>query len=334
MSATAQPQDIDLTPRRRAAALRSLTIESAGLNDLAKAFAGELGQAFSAVVSLILASKGRCIVSGMGKSGHIGRKIVATLASTGTPSLFVHPAEASHGDLGMITPEDVVIMISNSGETTELRDILHYTQRFAVPLVAVTTVAGSTLANTADHVLLLPASPEACPNGLAPTTSTLLQLALGDALAVALLEERGFTAVHFRNFHPGGKLGAALKHAREIMRSGESLPLVVPETPMSHVLVVMTEKACGCVGIVGAEGKLAGIITDGDLRRHMNGKLLEESAATVMTRNPLTVQPNLLAAEVLEILNSKQLTNVFVVDETGQPVGLIHIHDLLRIGVG
>lgn len=319
---------------RRAAALRSLEVERAGMTALIAAFEGPLGEAFSNVVSLLLTFKGRCIVSGMGKSGHIARKIAATLASTGTPSMFVHPAEASHGDLGMITADDAVILISNSGETAELRDILHYTQRFAVPLVAMTADAGSTLAKSADHVLALPKSPEACPNGLAPTTSTLLQLALGDALAVAILEERGFTATNFRDFHPGGKLGAALKHAADIMRRGSALPLVKPDALMRNVIVVMTEKACGCVGVVDGAGALAGIITDGDLRRHMNNGLLDQPAQAVMTREPLTVPPHMLAVEVLELLNSKQRTNIFVVDDNRHPVGLLHIHDLLRLGVG
>ena len=304
------------------------------MTDLLAAFEGALGETFSRVVSLILASKGRCVISGMGKSGHIARKIVATLASTGSPSIFVHPAEASHGDLGMITPDDIVILISNSGETTELRDILNYTQRFAVPLIAITAVDSSTLAQTADHVLVLPKSPEACPNGLAPTTSTLLQLALGDALAVALLEERGFTATNFRDFHPGGKLGAALKHAGDIMRKGDAMPLIAPSLLMRDAVLVMTQKACGCVGIIDEAGLLVGIVTDGDLRRHMNNNLLTQAASSIMTRHPLTVSPQMLAAEVLELLNSKQRTNIFVVDGNTRPVGIIHIHDLLRLGVG
>ena len=334
MSAVPDRSKQDQATPRRVAARRSLETEKAGLAELIAALEGDLGEAFSNVISLILSAKGRCIISGMGKSGHIARKIAATLASTGTPSLFVHPAEASHGDLGMITKDDIVIMISNSGETAELGAILQYTQRFAVPLVAITAVATSSLATAADHVLLLPLAPEACPNGLAPTTSTLLQLALGDALAVALLEERGFTALNFRDFHPGGKLGAALKHAGDIMRQGDRLPLASPVTLMREALVTMTEKACGCVGIVDETGQLSGIITDGDLRRHMNNSLLDQPASAVMTRNPLTVSPEMLAAEVLEILNSKQRTNVFVIDAAGKPVGLIHIHDLLRIGVG
>lgn len=315
-------------------AKRSLDAESEGLQMLASALEGPLGAAFAAAVELMFSAKGRVIVSGMGKSGHIGRKITATLASTGTPAVFVHPAEASHGDLGMITRDDVVIIISNSGESAELRDIIAYTQRFAVPLIAMTAAPQSSAASVADIVLALPAAREACPNGLAPTTSTLLQLAIGDALAVALLEERGFTARDFRDFHPGGKLGAALKHAGDIMRKGDALPLVPPHIRMQDALVIMTEKACGCLGVIAEGGQLAGIITDGDLRRHMAPNLLEKPASDVMTASPKTIPQSMLAAEVLETLNSASITTIFVTDENARPVGLIHIHDLLRIGVG
>jgi len=315
-------------------ARRSLQAESEGMNALEKSLSGPLGEAFAALVELLAAAKGRVIVSGMGKSGHIARKIAATLASTGTPSHFVHPAEASHGDLGMITRDDVVISLSNSGESAELKDIIAYTQRFAVPLVAFTAHRGSTLAKAADIVLELPQAREACPNGLAPTTSTILQLALGDALAVALLEERGFTARHFRDFHPGGKLGAALKHAADIMRKDEALPLAGLSTRMRDALVIMTEKACGCLGIVDDHGRLAGIITDGDLRRHMSPGLLELEVREVMTADPKSIPPDMLAVEALELLNSSSITTVFVVDAARRPQGLIHIHDLLRIGVG
>ncbi len=323
-----------LHPQRIASARRSLQTETDGLKELLAALEGALGQSFSLAVDAIFAASGRVIVSGMGKSGHVGRKIASTFASTGTPAMFVHPAEASHGDLGMITREDVVILLSNSGESAELRDIVNYTQRFSVPLVAITAAADSTLARAADIVLELPKVREACPNGLAPTTSTLLQLALGDALAVALLEERGFTARHFRDFHPGGKLGAALKLARDVMRQRDQLPLVNPPTRMREALVTMTEKACGCLGVVDAEGTLVGIITDGDLRRHMSPDLLERQAHEVMTLAPKTVALEALAFEVLETLNSANITTVFVVDDKGRPAGLIHIHDLLRIGVG
>lgn len=301
--------------------------------ELLAALSGPLGEAIADAVELISVSNGRVIVSGMGKSGHVGRKIAATLASTGTPALFVHPAEASHGDLGMITTQDVVVMLSASGESAELRDILNYTQRFKVPLIAITAKADSALASTADVTLLLPQSREACPNGLAPTTSTLLQLALGDALAIALLEDKGFTAKNFREFHPGGKLGAQLKHVSDVMRKNDTLPLSTPDTKMSEALVVMTEKACGCLGIVNGEGTLVGIVTDGDLRRHMSSNLLNLKTKDVMTESPKTVEPDALTSEALEILNSKSITSIFVIDDAGKPVGLVHIHDLLRIGV-
>jgi arabinose-5-phosphate isomerase len=323
-----------LHTQRIASARRSLQTETDGLKELLAALEGKLGESFSLAVDVIFAASGRVIVSGMGKSGHVGRKIASTFASTGTPAMFVHPAEASHGDLGMITREDVVILLSSSGESAELRDIVNYTQRFSVPLVAITAAADSTLARAADIVLELPKVREACPNGLAPTTSTLLQLALGDALAVALLEERGFTARHFRDFHPGGKLGAALKLAKDVMRQLDQLPLANPPTRMREALVTMTEKACGCLGVVDAQGTLVGIITDGDLRRHMSPDLLERQAHEVMTLAPKTVALEALAFEVLETLNSANITTVFVVDDKGRPAGLIHIHDLLRIGVG
>ena len=313
-------------------ARRALETEAKGLGDLITSMSGALGDAIAEAVEVIASSKGRVIVSGMGKSGHIGRKIASTLASTGTPALFVHPAEASHGDLGMITTQDVVIMISNSGESAELRAILNYTQRFAVPLIAITARAESSLGQTADIVLLLPPSPEACPNGLAPTTSTLLQLALGDALAIALLEDKGFTAKHFQEFHPGGKLGAQLKHVSEVMRKGDALPLSAADTKMSDALVVMTAKACGCLGVV-ENNKLVGILTDGDLRRHMSNQLLSLKVRDVMTHSPKTIDPNALTSEALELLNAANITCIFVIDDKGAPLGLIHIHDLLRIGV-
>ena len=303
------------------------------MTELIAALKGALGEAIADAVELITTSKGRVIVSGMGKSGHVGRKIAATLASTGTPALFVHPAEASHGDLGMITTQDVVVMLSTSGESAELRDILNYTQRFKVPLIAITTRADSTLGRTADVLLLLPQAREACPNGLAPTTSTLLQLAIGDALAIALLEDKGFTAKNFREFHPGGKLGAQLKHVSDVMRKEEALPLSAPTTKMSEALVVMTEKACGCLGVVDAQGKLIGILTDGDLRRHMSSDLLNLKIQDVMTKSPKTIAPDVLTSEALEILNSKSITCIFVIDGESKPIGLVHIHDLLRIGV-
>jgi arabinose-5-phosphate isomerase len=272
-------------------------------------------------------------MTGMGKSGHIARKITATLASTGTPASFVHPAEASHGDLGMITPDDVIIMISNSGESPELRDILSYSRRFAVPLIAITSVANSTLGKEADIVLPLPRAKEACPNGLAPTTSTLLQLALGDALAMALLEDKGFSAHDFRKFHPGGKLGAQLKHVRDIMHPCSELALGTESTLMSEALILMTQRSYGCMGVLDADGCLAGVVTDGDLRRHMAPDLLKLTVGEVMTRSPKTIDPDALTSEALEQLNSRRITSLFVIDEDRRLLGLIHIHDLLRIGL-
>ena len=333
MSMKLQTTSTSLRRERLNSAQRALETEASGMTELIAALKGPLGEAIADAVELISTSKGRVIISGMGKSGHVGRKITATLASTGTPALFVHPAEASHGDLGMITTQDVVVMLSNSGESAELLDILNYTQRFAVPLIAITTRADSTLGRTADVVLLLPQAREACPNGLAPTTSTLLQLALGDALAIALLEDKGFTAKNFREFHPGGKLGAQLKHVSDVMRKEDALPLSTPTTKMSEALVVMTEKACGCLGIVDAQGKLVGILTDGDLRRHMSSDLLNLKIQDVMTRSPKTIEPDVLTSEALEILNSKSITCIFVIDGENKPIGLVHIHDLLRIGV-
>jgi arabinose-5-phosphate isomerase len=333
MSLNLQSHNASLRAERLNSAHRALETEAQGMVELIAALKGGLGEAIADAVALIAEAKGRVIVSGMGKSGHVGRKIASTLASTGTPAMFVHPAEASHGDLGMITTQDVVLMMSNSGESAELRAILNYTQRFAVPLIAMTARSESALGQAADIVLLLPSSPEACPNGLAPTTSTLLQLALGDALAISLLEDKGFTAKNFQDFHPGGKLGAQLKHVSEIMRKGNALPLTLPDVKMSKALVVMTEKACGCLGVTDGHGKLIGIVTDGDLRRHMSSDLLNQEIRQVMTVGPRTIGPHALASEAVEILNAANITCVFVIDKEGLPIGLIHIHDLLRIGV-
>ncbi len=316
-----------------ATARRALATEREGLDQLLAALDGALGGELARAVNIIAAATGRVVVSGMGKSGHIGRKIAATLASTGTPALFVHPAEASHGDLGMITPQDVVIMLSNSGESAELRDMLAYSRRFSVPLIAVTGRAEGTLAREADVVLLMPAAAEACPIGLAPTTSTLMQLAIGDVLAIVLLKRRGFTAEDFSAFHPGGKLGAQLKLVSDIMQRGAALPLVQETTDMSEALVVMTAKSLGCVGVVDGRGKLTGIITDGDLRRHMTTGLLGQQASAVMTANPKTISGSDLAIEALDKLNRAKITAAFIVDDAGRPEGLIHIHDLLRLGV-
>jgi arabinose-5-phosphate isomerase len=301
---------------------------------LASASHAELGEALADAVELIVKATGRVIISGMGKSGHVGRKFASTLASTGTPASFVHPAEASHGDLGMITPQDVVIMLSNSGESSELRDMLDYTQRFAVPLIAICSKPESTLAKAADVVLLTPQAQEACPIGLAPTTSTLLQLALGDALAIALLEDKGFTKANFREFHPGGKLGAALKHVADVMHGNNALPLVQLGTLMSDALVVMSTKSFGCIGVISMQNRLVGIITDGDLRRHMSPNLLQAKVDEIMTASPKTIHQEMLASEALERLNAAKITSIFVVDLSTKPVGIVHIHDLLRIGLG
>jgi arabinose-5-phosphate isomerase len=306
-----------------------LTAESDALRTLA----GSLNGSFTAAVQTIATAKGRVVVSGMGKSGHIARKIAATLASTGTPSLFVHPGEASHGDLGMVTSDDIVIAISNSGETHELSDLIAYTRRYDLPLIGITSGAKSALAEAADILLLLPPVAEVCPMGLAPTTSTTMTLALGDALAVTVLEHKGFTAADFRNFHPGGKLGSRLKRVTDLMHGVAELPLAKADSPMTEVLMTMTEKSFGCVGIVDANGKLAGIFTDGDLRRHIGDNLLSKRASEVMTKNPLTITGQALAAEALNILNAKRRTQLFVVDADTRPVGIIHIHDLLRAGI-
>src|SRR2546423_1628484 len=313
-------------------ALRTLDTEAGGIAALIAAIRDGLGAPLAGAVDLVSKSKGRLIVTGMGKSGHVGRKIAATFASTGTPAYFVHPSEASHGDLGMITRDDVIMALSWSGETVELKDLIDYSRRFRAGLIAVTAEAESTLAKSADVVLTLPQAREACPHNLAPTTSSLMQLALGDALAVALLESRGFTALDFRGLHPGGQLGAKLKFIRDVMHTGAAVPLCPRATAMADAVVEMTAKGFGCVGITGADGKLAGIITDGDLRRHMRPDLLAATVDDVMTRNPKTVRADQLVSEALELLNSSKITAVIVV-ENGAPAGIVHLHDLLRAGV-
>jgi arabinose-5-phosphate isomerase len=312
---------------------RSVGCAIDGLKALEAALADGLAADFESAVELMLGCHGRVIVTGMGKSGHVGQKIAATLSSTGSPAQFVHPAEASHGDLGMITEKDVVLALSWSGETGELANLITYSRRFKVPLVAMTSRPGSTLGRAADVVLTLPQVKEACPHGLAPTTSTLVQLALGDCLAIALLEGRGFTALDFKIFHPGGQLGANLKHVGDIMHTGERLPVVPASEPMGSALVVMTEKSFGCLGIVDDEGKLLGILTDGDLRRNMGPGLLGRTAGEIMTRSPKTVTAGMLASAALQIINSSQITALFVLGEDGVPAGIVHIHDLLRAGV-
>ncbi|MEL6232926.1 MAG: KpsF/GutQ family sugar-phosphate isomerase [Pseudomonadota bacterium] len=296
-------------------------------------FADMLDVRFAEAVQAMMSASGRVIVSGMGKSGHVARKIAATLASTGTPAQFVHPAEASHGDLGMVTRADVVLLLSNSGETTELADLIAHTRRFNIPLIGVASREGSALMRAADFALPLPAAPEACPNGLAPTTSTTLTLALGDALAVAIMETRGFRPEHFHAFHPGGKLGARLIKVGDLMHGAERLPLVAPDTPMAEVLIEMTARGFGVTG-VAEDGRLCGIITDGDLRRHM-AQLMDSHAGEVMTRAPRRIGPDALAAEAMALMNGppRPVTCLFVTDEGGAPLGLLHIHDLLRAGV-
>jgi arabinose-5-phosphate isomerase len=272
------------------------------------------------------------VVTGMGKSGHVARKIAATLASTGTPAYFVHPGEASHGDLGVISRDDVIIALSWSGETVELKNLIDYAKRFHVALIALTARSDSTLARAADVALILPAAREACSLGLAPTTSTLMQLALGDALAVALFESHGFTALQFKDLHPGGRLGASLTFVRDVMHTGPKVPLVSRGTKMSEAVVEMSAKGFGCVGVVDGDGALCGIITDGDLRRHMRDDLLARAVEQVMTARPKAIRGDQLAAEALELMNASKVTALFVIDDA-KPVGLVHVHDLLRIGV-
>jgi arabinose-5-phosphate isomerase len=308
---------------------RVVRAEIEGLRRLAET----LDTGFCDAVERVVAASGRVIATGIGKSGHVARKIAATLASTGTPALFVHPAEASHGDLGMIGAGDVVLALSNSGNSAELGDIVAYTRRFEIPLIALTGDARSSLAEAADIVLLLPAVAEACPMGLTPTTSTTMMLALGDALAVALLERRGFSAEKFQLFHPGGSIGRKLLRVRDIMHVGEAIPLVAPETAMSEAILVMTAKSFGCVGVCGAGGRLVGIITDGDLRRHMNDGLFARCAGEIMHAEPKTIAAAGLAAEALGIMNRFAITALFVVDAEGRPTGFLHMHDCLRAGV-
>jgi arabinose-5-phosphate isomerase len=315
-----------------ASAVRTLEVEATGITILSSAIHDGLGRAFIAAVELISGAQGRLIVTGMGKSGHVGRKIAATFASTGTPAFFVHPSEASHGDLGMITPDDVIMALSWSGETVELKDLIDYSRRFRIGLIAVTAVSDSTLGRAADVVLAVPQAREACPHNLAPTTSTLMQAALGDALAIALLESRGFTAVDFSRLHPGGRLGAMLKFVRDIMHTGSEIPLATVGTRMSEAIAEMTAKTFGCVGITDGRGLLVGIITDGDLRRHMSANLLDRKVEEVMTSKPKTVRPDQLVSEALELLNSMKKTQLIVVDAR-RPVGVVHFHDLLRAGV-
>jgi arabinose-5-phosphate isomerase len=312
-----------------AVARRVLRTEIAGL----EALAGGLDGAFTRAVDLLAAVAGRVTVTGMGKSGHVARKIAATFASTGTPAQFVHPAEASHGDLGMIAPEDAILALSNSGETTELGDVLGYSRRFRIPLVAMTQGQSSALAEAADVMLLLPQSAEACPMGLAPTTSTTVMMALGDALALALLERRGFSESDFQLLHPGGQIGRRLLRVADIMHAAADGPLAARGTTMAEAILVMTQKSFGCVGIVDGEGRLDGIVTDGDLRRHMGDALLKAAVEDVMNKRPKSIRAAALAAEALGQMNAQKITSLFVLDEERRPVGIIHIHDCLRAGI-
>ncbi|WP_424985466.1 KpsF/GutQ family sugar-phosphate isomerase [Microbulbifer sp. S227A] len=312
-------------------ARRVIRVEAEALSLLEQSLNGD----FDRAIELLLGASGRVIVSGMGKSGHIARKIAATFASTGTPAHFVHPAEASHGDLGMMAQGDVALVLSNSGETPELADLVAYTRRFGIPLIGVASRAESTLLRQSDVALVLPAAQEACGTGIVPTTSTTMTLALGDALAVALMEHRAFTPEHFREFHPGGKLGARLSKVRDLMHKGAALPLVDTVAPMSDTLIEISQKGFGVAGVRNGDGTLAGIITDGDLRRKMEG-LLGHQAGEVMTPNPTVIGPDALAEEAVAVMNQRKITCLFVVDPDGPatPLGLLHIHDCLRVGLG
>ena len=315
-----------------ASALRTLEVETAGLAQLRETLEGPLARPFASAVRMLGGARGRVIVTGIGKSGHVGQKIAATFASTGRPAFFVHPTEASHGDLGMITRDDALLVLSWSGETVELKPLLTYSRRHSVPLISITSRADSALGQHSDIVLELPRTKEACPHGLAPTTSTTMQLVIGDCLAMALLEAKGFTAHDFKTFHPGGSLGASLKYVADVMHQGDLLPLARDTDRMSAALVTMTQKSFGCLGIVDAKGKLIGVVTDGDLRRHMGEDLVRAQTADIMTRNPKTVTPKMLASAALELINASRITALFVVAK-GKPIGIVHIHDLLRAGI-
>ena len=315
-----------------ASALRTVAAGQAGVTALAEALNNGLSEAFAHAIELISAIRGRVIVSGVGKSGHIGAKIAATLASTGTPSFFVHAAEANHGDLGMIARDDAIIALSWSGESAELKSIVAYSRRFSIPLVAITSGETSALAREADVVLVLPRVVEACPHGLAPTTSTLLQLVIGDALAVALLEAREFTPDQFRTFHPGGQLGASLMKVREIMHKGDHLPVAPLGSALRDAIVTLSRKRFGCVCVVDDGGRLAGIITDGDLARNLDRNLGGLLVDDIMTRTPKTIDPDTLTGEAMAILDENRISALVVVGD-GKPVGIVHFHDLIRIGV-
>ncbi|MFW8586671.1 KpsF/GutQ family sugar-phosphate isomerase [Rhizobium beringeri] len=314
-------------------AKRTIETERRSLEALEQAFDDGLAGPFTRAVEVIGDISGRVIVTGVGKSGHIGAKLAATFASTGTPAFFVHAAEANHGDLGMIGQGDVIIAISWGGQAQELKAILAYSRRFSIPLIAITWDEKSSLGLAADIVLKLPKEAEACPNGLAPTTSAIMQLAIGDALAVALLEARGFTATDFHVFHPGGKLGASLVHVADVMHTGERLPLVAKGTPMPEAITVLSRKHFGCVGVLDEDGRLCGIVTEGDMARNLTRNLSELAVDDIMTRTPKTVKPTVLATAALALLNQHHIGALIVIDDDSRPVGLVHFHDLLRIGV-
>lgn len=315
------PQDLE-------AGRRVLSLEARALNALADG----LDENFTACLEILGQVTGRIVVTGMGKSGHIARKIAATLASTGSPAQFVHPGEASHGDLGMIAPGDAVVALSNSGATAEMSAIVGYSRLRGVPLIAMTSKRGSSLAEAADIALILPPQPEACPMGLAPTTSTTMMMALGDAIAVALLDRKGFTKSDFQVLHPGGSIGRKLLRVSDVMHKDDEMPLCRPGTSMSDALLVMTEKNFGCTGVVDEQGVLVGVITDGDLRRHMSSDLLERTVAEVMTKGAKSIRPQALAAEALGFMNSNAITRLFVVDE-GRPVGIVRMDDCIMADV-
>ncbi|MBX3578933.1 MAG: KpsF/GutQ family sugar-phosphate isomerase [Rhizobiaceae bacterium] len=312
-------------------AIRTVATEQAGISALAAAFENGLGEPFVRAVDILGSIGGRVIVTGVGKSGHIGTKIAATLASTGTPAFFVHPSEANHGDLGMIAKDDAIVALSWSGESFELKGIVSYARRFKIPLIAVTAGDASALAREATVVLSLPRAPEACPHGLAPTTSTLMQLVIGDALAIALLEARGFTADHFRTYHPGGQLGANLTHVGEIMHSGDEMPTVPLGTKMPEAVSMLAKKRFGCVCVTADDGRLVGIVTDGDLARNLHRNMAELAVDDLMTRSPKTVKRETLAGTAMGLLNDHHISALVVVED-GMPVGIVHFHDLLRIG--
>lgn len=309
-------------------AVRTINSEVMTINQLKDS----LGLSLTKALNIMQSAKGRIIITGMGKSGHIGKKIAASLASTGTPSFFVHPAEASHGDLGMITEDDVIVAISNSGESKELIDILNYSKRFGINLIAITKNPESSLGKAGTVILQLPNNGEACPLGLAPTSSTTATLVLGDILTTCLIERKGFTKTDFNDRHPGGKLGSILQRVSDLMHVGQDMPILEEQASMKNVLLEMTSKRLGCVGLVNSSGNLTGLITDGDLRRCLTEKILDEKAINVMTKNPKTVSKDVMAAEVLKIMHDKKITNMFVVEDE-KPIGVIHIHDLLNNGV-